>query len=144
MHKIVNLDDERNKLTITISEKEFEISRIVHSLIVEYGEYMQLSGNYLQETARLQSVVDKKTATTEQIKIAGEMLQKQIVEYSEKKVDAILSMTQKIVEKNGYTYNEQWWLDNVTIPEMEKFCVTCIQKDLPEPGKDKKKEPVTN
>lgn len=137
MHKIVNLDDQRNKLTITVSGKTFEITRIVHSIIQEYGEYMKISGEYINKVREMSKVVDSKESTAEQIKQAAEQLQEEIAEYSGQKVDMIYKITETILVKNGYEFKKQWWLDNSTISEMETFCVTCIQKDMPE---DKKKE----
>ncbi len=136
MNRIVNFDDNRNKLELVISGEKFIIYRITHNIIAEYGDYMKASGLYMQAVAALTKVIDSKQSTKEEIKEAETALQNEIIRFSELQAKSVFSILEKIMVKNGYEYSNQWWLDNASFKEIENFVLECLNKDAPA---DKKK-----
>lgn len=124
MSRIVNLDDKKNTVSITVGGETFDIARVVLAVHKMYGEYVQQSARFLDKV--------KAGQVTEN---SGEL-----DEYVEQKVAYIDKLMDKILSKNGYTYDAEWWAENVEgYQDMESFIVECLRKDTED---SKKKEAV--
>lgn len=121
--KIVNLDDQKNTLEITMGGKTWEITRIVLKMRELYGEYFALCSNYLQR------LTDKDVDDEKKLELAED--------YAKDKADYLDLMMTKILSDNGYEYDKDWWAENVAdYQTIEQFVVACMSKDQDE---DKKK-----
>jgi hypothetical protein len=138
MHKIVNLDDERNSVSITVEGKVFEIKRLVLKAKQLYGEYLVMSGEYLNGINEAQKAMESKDV--EEMKRINAKLEKDIEDYAYKKADFIEKLLEVILTKNGYTYDREWWEENTDYQIMEKFIFTALKKDDPEKVDNKKKD----
>ena len=138
MHKIVNLDDERNSVSITIEGKVFEIKRLVLKAKQLYGEYLVMSGEYLNGINEAQKAMESKDV--EEMKRTNAKLEKDVEEYAYKKADFIEKLLEVILTKNGYTYDREWWEENTDYQIMEQFIFTALKKDDPEKVDNKKKD----
>lgn len=113
--KIINLDDKATTAEITIGGKTFEISRVVLRLREMYGDYVADAGKYLQRIQELDEV--------EEINQLAEI-------YAHEKADKLDAMMEKLLVKNGYEYDKEWWADNVgDYHAMEEFIVACLNKE---------------
>lgn len=127
--KIVNLDDLEKKVEITIGGETFEISRVVLRLREMYGAYIADAGKYLKRIQELDDV--------EKINQLAEI-------YAHEKADKLDAMMEKLLVKNGYEYDKEWWADNVgDYHSMEQFIVTCLNKDVDEDVKKKAAQRVS-
>ena len=125
--KIVNLDDKDNTLEITIGGKTWEIARVVIRLREMYGDYVQHAAGYIET---LQGY-----AESEDLDELQELAEVYAIEKA-RKLDA---MMEKLLTKNGYEYDADWWAENVgEYQKMEQFIVACLNKDQLD---DKKKVP---
>ena len=138
MHKIVNLDDERNSVSITVEGKVFEIKRLVLKAKQLYGEYLVMSGEYLNGINEAQKAMESKDV--EEMKRINAKLEKDVEEYAYKKADFIEKLLEVILTKNGYTYDREWWEENTDYQIMEQFIFTALKKDDPEKVDNKKKD----
>ena len=138
MHKIVNLDDERNSVSITIEGKVFEIKRLVLKAKQLYGEYLVMSGEYLNGINEAQKAMESKDV--EGMKRINAKLEKDVEEYAYKKADFIEKLLEVILTKNGYTYDREWWEENTDYQIMEQFIFTALKKDDLEKVDNKKKD----
>lgn len=121
--KIVNLDDKQNSVEITLGGELWTIERVVMRLREMYGEYVTDAGKYL---TRIQEMED-----VEEINKLAEI-------YAHEKADKLDAMMEKLLTKNGYRYDKDWWADNVgDYHAMESFIVACLNKDSDEDGKKK-------
>jgi hypothetical protein len=138
MHKIVNLDDERNSVSITVEGKVFEIKRLVLKAKQLYGEYLVMSGEYLNGINEAQKAMESEDI--EEMKRINAKLEKDIEDYAYKKADFIEKLLEVILTKNGYTYDREWWEENTDYQIMEQFIFTALKKDDPEKVDNKKKD----
>lgn len=123
--KIVNLDDQQNTAEITLGGKKWEIARVVIRLREMYGDYIQHAAGYIEELHRLQD--------TEELEALHELSEV----YAHEKAAMLDAMMDKLLTKNGYEYDKEWWADNVgDYQKMEAFIVACLNKDQDE-GKKK-------
>lgn len=138
MNKIVNLDDEKNSVTLIVEGREFVISRIVMKARQVYGEYLQDTGKYLQLVAEAQAL-DGKSA--DELEALNAKLEGAIEDYAKKKAAYIEELLEIILVKNGYEYDPEWWASNADYSAMEAFVYAALKKDEQDkPGK-KKDEP---
>lgn len=135
MHKIVNLDDERNSITLVVEGKEFIISRIVLKARQIYGEYLKLSGEYLQLVGKANDLEGK---TAEELEKINAELEKAIEDYAIRKAEYLDELLEIILVKNGYDFDLEWWHDNTDYGAIESFVYAALKKD--EDGKASKKK----
>ena len=123
--KIVNLDDKDNTLEITIGGKTWEIARVVIRLREMYGDYVQHAAGYIET---LQGYAESEDLNE---------LQELAEVYATEKARKLDAMMDKLLTKNGYEYDADWWAENVgDYRKMEEFIVACLNKDH-EDGKKK-------
>ena len=123
--KIVNLDDKENTLEITIGGKMWEIARVVIRLREMYGDYVQHAAGYIDT---LQGYAESEDL---------DELQELAEVYATEKARKLDAMMDKLLTKNGYEYDPDWWAENVgDYRKMEEFIVACLNKDQDD---DKKK-----
>ena len=116
--KIVNLDDKDNTLEITIGGKTWEIARVVIRLREMYGDYVQHAAGYIEA---LQGYGDSEDL---------DELQELAEVYATEKARKLDAMMEKLLTKNGYEYDSNWWAENVgDYHKMEQFIVACLNKD---------------
>jgi len=116
--KIVNLDDKQNTAEITLGGYTWEISRVVIRLREMYGEYVKHAGEYLEVFADLREAEDT------------EQLEKMAEQYAYEKAEKLDAMMEKLLTKNGYEYDKEWWAEHVgDYQAMEQFIVACLNKD---------------
>lgn len=136
MNKIVNLDDQKNSVTIVTEGKEYTINRIVLKARQMYGEYLIFAGNYLNMIGAINDKV--KTATNDELQAINEQLEKDIESYAYGKAEHLQGMMKIILEKNGYDFDLKWWEENSDYQAMEQFIITAMKKD--EDAADTKKK----
>lgn len=134
-HKIVNLDDEANSVSITVAGKTFDIKRIVLKARQLYGEYLVMSGEYLRKVSDANNLEGK---TVAELKAFNAELEKAVEEYAVKKAEILERLLQVILEKNGYEFNFQWWEENSDYSAIEQFIFTALKKDEKESDTKKK------
>jgi hypothetical protein len=141
MSKTVDLSGEqRNSLTIKVGGEMFLIDRVVLAVRQKYEEYSTL----VSEGAQLYSVYQE---LMESISGASEEKQQELQQkidrtrermeaYNERVsrdhgtlLDLLLEIIRLIVEKNGYEYDRDWWLENVTQAEIVQFISEVLNKD---------------
>jgi hypothetical protein len=127
MHKIVNLDDERNSVAIKVEGKEFVISRIVLKARQLYGEYLKLSGEYLNLIAESQEKANSKDA--KELEEVNAKLELAVEDYAFRKAEYIEELLEIILVKNGYDFDIDWWHDNTDYSVMESFVYQALKKD---------------
>lgn len=127
MSKFVNLDDSKNTVTITVGGEEFEIKKVVLSVHMLYGEYMKKTGAFLAKV---------KENTTDESDL--------VEEYVQLKSSYIDRLMEKLLVKNGYEYDQDWWAENVeSYQEMEQFIVEALRKDVTDDKKKDSQESLT-
>ena len=123
--KIVNLDDQLNAVEITLGGKTWEISRVVIRLRELYGDYVQHAAQYIDEIQK---------AEGKDIEELGDLAEA----YAQDKSVKLDAMMDKLLTKNGYEYDKEWWAENVgNYQQMEQFIVACLNKDIDETDKKK-------
>ena len=134
--KIVNLDDKDNTLEITIGGKTWEIARVVIRLREMYGDYVQHAAGYIET---LQGYGESEDL---------DELQELAEVYATEKARKLDAMMEKLLTKNGYEYDVDWWAENVgDYRKMEEFIVACLNKDQDDDKKkvvDEDKESLTS
>ena len=134
--KIVNLDDKENTLEITIGGKTWEIARVVIRLREMYGDYVQHAAGYIDT---LQGYAESENLDD---------LQELAEVYATEKARKLDAMMEKLLTKNGYEYDADWWAENVgDYRKMEEFIVACLNKDQDDDKKkvaDEDKENLTS
>ena len=123
--KIFNLDDNKNAVEITVGGTTFVIKKVVLSAHILYGEYIKESARFIEQVR------------------AGEISEENpdgLDEYVTAKVNRLDGIMDRILSKNGYVYDKEWWADNVeSYHDIEQFIAQCLNKD----HDDKKKEDQT-
>lgn len=114
---------------ITVSDREFRISRVVIAARVLYSNHIRKMGELLRRVARLGDDEDSAEAKA---------LAKEAENFASEKLDAYARIIRLILEKNGYEYSREWWEENTDEMDMRAFIEKCLMKDSPEA--DKKKE----
>ncbi len=140
-NKIVNLDDEKNSVTIIVEGREFTISRIVLKARQLYGEYLIFCGNYLTMIGDMNKKVE--SATKAELETINVKLEKDIEEFAIKKAAHLNGLAKIIMEKNGYDFDLSWWEENADYQVMEQFILTAMKKDE-SPVDTKKKEAIAS
>ena len=134
--KIVNLDDKDNTLEITIGGKTWEIARVAIRLREMYGDYVQHAAGYIET---LQGYGESEDL---------DELQELAEVYATEKARKLDAMMEKLLTKNGYEYDVDWWAENVgDYRKMEEFIVACLNKDQDDDKKkvvDEDKESLTS
>ena len=134
--KIINLDDKENTLEITIGGKTWEIARVVIRMREMYGDYVQHAAGYIDT---LQGY-----AESEDLDELHELAEV----YATEKARKLDAMMDKLLIKNGYEYDADWWAENVgDYRKMEEFIVACLNKDQDDDKKkvaDEDKESLTS
>lgn len=114
---------------ITVSDREFRISRVVIAARVLYSNHIRKMGELLRRVARLGD--DEDSAEAKALAAEAE-------NFASEKLDAYARIIRLILEKNGYEYSREWWEENTDEMDMRAFIEKCLMKDSPEA--DKKKE----
>jgi hypothetical protein len=126
MHKIVNLDDEKNSVTLIVEGKEFTINRIVLKARQVYGEYLKLSGEYLKLIAESNDTEGK---SVEELEALNAKLEKAVEDYAFRKAEYLDELLEIILVKNGYDFDIDWWHDNTDYGAIESFVYAALKKD---------------
>lgn len=138
--KIRNLDEEKSSLTITISGKDFVISRITLQARQRYGDYLIFCGEYYQKALETNKRAESASETTETLIAIQNEMTNMIESFANEKASMINKLLKIILEKNGYEYSQEWWVENTDYNDMEKFIVAALKKDEVENAQPKKKE----
>lgn len=126
--KIVNLDDQSKAVDIVIGGKTFTISRLTMQLTKLYGEYMIFCGEYAKKMSEIVKASGEEKDVTALEKIAKN--QGEIIEaYARGKAERIQQMLTIVLEKNGYTFEQEWWEENARYQDMEQFIFQALKKD---------------
>jgi hypothetical protein len=145
MDRIVNLNDERNKLVITVEDKTFEIARVTlaaQSLIAKWM-HESLNAYRMSESLQLElsSIRYKDGDDLEQFKIdlrkKADKLQKDTTRVLELVREVQNAAIQKVLEDNGYEYDAKFWAEEVDSSMPGAFITRVYQKDSD--GNDQKK-----
>ena len=139
MHKMINLTDKKNTVTIKVEDQEFLISRITLKARQVYGEYCIAASNYISAVKEAEKV---HTMNADELKRLNDRLEKGIDEFTNKRAEYIETLMKIILEKNGYEFDKEWWFDNADYGDMEAFVVEALRKD--EDAGDKKKEQLVS
>lgn len=135
--KFVNLDDERKSVTIQVEGKTFEIYRVVNKVREMYGAYLAETSKFLKDVQSMRDAANvNDIAELEKISEKLDAAQNQ---YNASRAKTMVDMLALILEKNGYSFDEDWWTDNTDFYSIERFVVEAINKDLePSHGGGKK------
>jgi hypothetical protein len=128
-HKIVNLDDMKKTVEITIGGKVFEIWRITNQMRALYGEYLQFCGKYLIEKGKLDDALANPNIDLETLEGHSITAPQMVIDFALEKSEHIKKMLKIILDKNGHEYKEEWWQDNTDFSGMEAFIVQALKKD---------------
>ena len=115
---------------ITIGKETFRISRVVIATRVLYSNHIKEMGELLQRLSRLES----KNADTEEAR----RLTAEAEEFAKRKLELYGKIIRLLLEKNGYTYDAEWWKENTDELDMRSFIEKCLMKDAPADGNKKK------
>lgn len=115
---------------ITIGKETFRISRVVIAARVLYSNHIKEMGELLQRLSRLES----KNADTEEAR----RLTAEAEEFAKRKLELYGKIIRLLLEKNGYTYDAEWWKENTDELDMRSFIEKCLMKDAPADGNKKK------
>ncbi len=131
MDRIYDLNERRKCVTavLTVSDKEFRISRVVTGVRVLYANFLTQMGEILKEI----STLDTQNADSEEIKNAiakAEAFKNTREETTEHCLELLLA-------KNGYEYDKAWWTENADDYDIRAFIEICLSKDAD--GSKKKK-----
>lgn len=107
------------KALVKISDKSFEIDRVVIAARVLYSNLLCKMGNYLKEASQCN---DK---TPEEI----EVLTKKIETFQQEKMETYNEVIRLLLEKNGYLFDLIWWEKNTDELDIRAFIETCMIKD---------------
>ena len=120
MGRVVSLEDKKSTVTIEIGGASFDISRVVLAVHDLYNEYLEAITEYHQRTEG-----DRDTPVVKRVR--------EFIDIRKRYIVPIMTM---LLEKNGYTYDDAWWQQNVeSYDHMDEFIRTCLMKDVD----DKKK-----
>ncbi len=115
---------------ITIGEETFRISRVVIAARVLYSNHIKEMGDLLQRLSKLET----RDADTEEAR----RLTAEADEFARRKLELYGKIIRLLLEKNGYTYDAEWWKENTDELDMRSFIEKCLMKDTPADGNKKK------
>lgn len=115
---------------ITIGEETFRISRVVIAARVLYSNHIKEMGDLLQRLSKLET----RDADTEEAR----RLTAEAEEFARRKLELYGKIIRLILEKNGYTYDAEWWKENTDELDMRSFIEKCLMKDAAADGNKKK------
>ena len=139
----IDLNQKKESVTLTLGEKKFTIRRVVTGVLQLYGDFARDQGEKLEQIGQLQAEQERlekiapEDVTPEELQELDKASQKlvdEVEEFSKAKIDRLLRMIQLLLEKNGYEYDRQWWIDNGDPSDYQSFIVACINKDVPAGG----------
>lgn len=141
-NRTVSLDSKpRNTVTIEVAGVSFQITRVVIGARKLFGELMQDMGKYLELTGKLEEKFshigedpENRKALDEEIK----QVSKEIEEFSEDKLNRYMEIIRILLEKNGYTFDRDWWIENCEQADLQFFINEAMNKDV---DGSKKKNP---
>ena len=141
----VNLNEKvRTVLDLEVADRTFRIVRVVTGVRQLYGELLSDSGRYLGRVAELQAAFEEvqSAGEEEQEKLAEQMekLTREVDEFSVRKMDLIMRCLELLLEKNGYEFSREWWIDNTDEQDMRAFIIEALNKDVAPGAGSKKKE----
>jgi hypothetical protein len=139
----VDLNQKKESVTLTLGDSRFTIRRVVTGVLQLYGEFARDQGEKLERIGHLQSEQERlekispDDVTPEELERIDQESQKlvdEVEEFSKTKIDRLLRMIQLLLEKNGYEYDREWWIENADVSDYQNFIAACINKDVPSNG----------
>jgi hypothetical protein len=139
--RTVNINNrERPAISLEVAGQHFEIKRVVTGVRQRWGEFLQLQGEALEKVADLQKKVE--VAGGDMDKVRDDVVGAQ--EYSnriaERRTAAEKECIELILEKNGYTFDWLWWLDETDSVDRQGFIIEALNKDTNTGGSEGKKK----
>ena len=114
MNKTVSIEDTKNTVEIAVAGEVFAISRVVLAVHDMYNEYIEALTDY-QAHAEEYGVVER---------------MRRFLEIRKNHIVPIMAL---LLEKNGYTYDDDWWKRNVeSYDTMDQFIREAMSKDVPD------------
>ena len=141
MNRVVKLDDRpRAQVTIEIGGKSFKIERVVTGVRQLYGRFLTEAGLMMQKVARVNDRIQQLgSATGEDLDAASSEVEKrtgEIEQFAAGKLDILLRCIELLLEKNGYEFDREWWIENGDETDYQSLIVEALQKDS-QPGQKK-------
>jgi hypothetical protein len=133
----------RSTVEIEIGDKTYKISRVVNGVRIRWIALLEEWIEYLEKSERLiglqqEAEKEEKKEATEQIRT----LTVEIEEWNKQKIERTLECIRLLLEKNGYEFDRQWWLDNCDDMDYRYFIEEAMKKDAPAGGQKKTESPT--
>jgi hypothetical protein len=127
----VRIDEkERPAISIEVAGQTFVIRRVVTGVRQRWGEFMQLQGQALQMVDDLKQKIDKAGGTeTEALKKEIDSMNGLAEKIAKARESAEEDCLQLILEKNGYEFNRNWWIDETDSVDRQSCIIEAINKD---------------
>lgn len=109
---------------IDIADKTFLVARVVTGVRVTYANYLAEAGALLDDLGRF----DEARASKEDKRRLAERTD----EFCGRKSSALERCLQLLLKANGYAYDKDWWRDNASEADIQRFICVCLSKDVPE------------
>jgi mevalonate kinase len=149
----VDLNQKKESVTLTLGDKKFTVRRVVTGVLQLYGEFARDQGEMLERIGHLQTDQERLEKISpeeisqeelDELDKTSQELVDEVEEFSKAKIDRLLRMIQLLLEKNGYEYDREWWIENADVSDYQNFIVACINKDVPAAGGVKKNKAVVS
>ena len=126
-HNIVNLDDSAKAVTIVVNGESFVISSNVLKARDLFAKHLTGKRDYINKLYSYD--LKREGITVEEVQEYTDQLTKIAEEYAEKKLAQNRDIMQILLEKNGYNFDWDWWLDNVDCEAIDQFIAKAMKKD---------------
>lgn len=133
-NRTVSLDSKpRNTVTIEVAGASFQITRVVIGARKLFGELMQDMGKYLELTGKLEekfAEVGEDPEKQEKLQAEIKQVSKEIEDFSEDKINRYMDIIRILLEKNGYSFDRNWWIENCEQADLQYFISEAMNKDV--------------
>jgi len=127
--RLVNLDNTpRKAVTLQIAGQSFTIRRIVTGAQQLWSAFVRESAEYLEKIDAYQKAISGKISA-EEIAQRTEEITRDVDAFAETKLDRLLGILELLLEKNGYEFDRQWWVDNAGEEDYREFITSAMLKD---------------
>lgn len=130
-------DRERPIVTVQVADKEFVIRRVVTGVFRRYGQFAQDSGEAITQLADLQKQMDAPDADLESLQPRIQEMTSVAEHVASNREAMEQECIRLILEKNGYSFDWDWWIDNTDTTDRQAFIVECLNKDTKHNSKKK-------
>jgi hypothetical protein len=127
--RLINLDNSpRTAVTLTLAGESFTIRRVVTGAQQLWSAFVRESAEYLEKIDAYQKAISGKTSP-EELARRTEEISREVDVFAETKLDRLLGIIELLLEKNGYSFDRKWWIDNAGEEDYREFITSAMLKD---------------